>query len=140
MKDRRRELFILLNEGVKLEKIPTRLNINHKGEIQPAFLASIQLCHFLAQHHVDIAFIQETNSVPGYAQDLCLGYTAIVAPPSAFLFVPGVALLRHRFLCSGCIDLVHLDVHDQKMAVINCQNSIAANSIKQSLLWPYYKL
>ncbi|UYV73066.1 hypothetical protein LAZ67_10001732 [Cordylochernes scorpioides] len=38
MKDGRRELFILLNEGVKLERLPTRLNINHKGEIRPAFM------------------------------------------------------------------------------------------------------
>ncbi|UYV84690.1 hypothetical protein LAZ67_X003111 [Cordylochernes scorpioides] len=38
MKDGGWELFILLNEGVKLERLPTRLNINYKGEILPAFL------------------------------------------------------------------------------------------------------
>ncbi|UYV84582.1 hypothetical protein LAZ67_X002708 [Cordylochernes scorpioides] len=92
---------------------------------------SLELCHFLAQHHVDIAFIQETNKESlDYAQDLCLGYSAIVAPPAASrgsglacLFVQGVALLRHRVLWPGFIDLVHLDVHCQKMAVINCHLS-----------------
>ncbi|UYV61775.1 hypothetical protein LAZ67_1006465 [Cordylochernes scorpioides] len=75
----------------------------------------------------------ETNKESlDYTQDLCLGYSAIVAPPAASrgsglacLFVPGVALLRHRVLWPGCIDLVHLNVHGQKMAVINCHLSHA---------------
>ncbi|UYV73065.1 hypothetical protein LAZ67_10001731 [Cordylochernes scorpioides] len=94
---------------------------------------SLELCHFLAQHHVDIAFIQETNKESlDYAQGLCLGYSAIVASPAASrgsglacLFVPGVALLRHRVLWPGCIDFVHLNVHGQMMAVINCHLSHA---------------
>ncbi|UYV84532.1 hypothetical protein LAZ67_X002484 [Cordylochernes scorpioides] len=63
-------------------------------------------------------------------QDLHLGYSAIVDPPTtsrgsrlACLFVPGVVLLRHRVLWPGCIDVVNLDVHGQKMAVINCHLS-----------------
>ncbi|UYV74140.1 hypothetical protein LAZ67_11002225 [Cordylochernes scorpioides] len=67
-----------------------------------------------------------------YAQYLCLGYSAIFATPAASrgsglacLFVPGVALLRHRVLWPGCIDLVYLNVHGQKMAVINCHLSHA---------------
>ncbi|UYV72164.1 hypothetical protein LAZ67_9002049 [Cordylochernes scorpioides] len=38
---------------------------------------------------------------------------------------PGVALLRHRVLWPEYIDLVHLNVHGQKMAVINCHLSHA---------------
>ncbi|UYV63066.1 hypothetical protein LAZ67_2003043 [Cordylochernes scorpioides] len=197
MKDGRRELFILLNEGVKLERLSTRLNINHKGEILPAFLVygvnhpkgwpgtwrcgfpdpthpstsvsptlegrlgthnepprhdtqregsplvteALELFHFLAQNHVDIAFIQERNKESlDYAQDLCLGYSAIVAPPAASRgsglachFVPGFALLRHRVLWPGCIDLVHLDVHGHKRAVINCHLSHAPHKRLEQL-------
>ncbi|UYV63065.1 hypothetical protein LAZ67_2003029, partial [Cordylochernes scorpioides] len=107
------------------------MTLNARGLI--ARDRSLELCHFLAQHHVDITFIQETNKESlDYAQDLCLGYSAIVAPPAASrgsglasLFVPGVALLQHRVLGPVCIDLVHLDVHGQKMAVINCHLSHA---------------
>ncbi|UYV60544.1 K02A2.6-like, partial [Cordylochernes scorpioides] len=77
--------------------------------------------------------LEETNKESrDYAQDLCLGYSTIVASPAASrgsglacLFVPGVALLRHRVLWPGCIDLVHLNVNGQKMAVINCHLSHA---------------
>ncbi|UYV65014.1 K02A2.6-like [Cordylochernes scorpioides] len=37
--DGRREAFILLREGVKLETLPTRLNIKSKGDTLPAFLS-----------------------------------------------------------------------------------------------------
>ncbi|UYV63764.1 hypothetical protein LAZ67_2005547 [Cordylochernes scorpioides] len=37
--DARREPFILLNDGVKLDRLPTRLEIQSKGDTLPAFLS-----------------------------------------------------------------------------------------------------
>ncbi|UYV79383.1 hypothetical protein LAZ67_17002403, partial [Cordylochernes scorpioides] len=87
----------------------------------------LNLCHVLRQHRVDIAFVQETNAhhLDG-AQDLCLGYNAVVAPPDAILgsglacvFALGISVSRHRVLWPVHIALVDLDVLGQEMAFIN---------------------
>ncbi|UYV79789.1 hypothetical protein LAZ67_18000661 [Cordylochernes scorpioides] len=88
---------------------------------------SLSLCHLLRQHRVDIALVQETNThhLDG-AQDLCLGYDAITAPPDAIsgsglacIYAPGVTVLRHRILWPGHIVLATFNVHGQEMTVIN---------------------
>ncbi|UYV68026.1 hypothetical protein LAZ67_5002856 [Cordylochernes scorpioides] len=88
---------------------------------------SLSLCHLLKQHRVDIALVQETNThhLDG-AQDLCLGYDAITAPPDAIsgsglacIYVPGVTVSRHRILWPGHIVLATFNVHGQEMTVIN---------------------
>ncbi|UYV85181.1 hypothetical protein LAZ67_X004834 [Cordylochernes scorpioides] len=92
---------------------------------------SIELCHFLRQHRVDVAFIQETNASSLDAiQHLCLGYSAVIVPPAALrglglacLFVPRVAVLRQRVLCPGNIFIVSIDVRGQEVRVINCHLS-----------------
>ncbi|UYV78573.1 K02A2.6-like [Cordylochernes scorpioides] len=92
---------------------------------------SIELCHFLTQHRIDVAFVQETNtSSLNTIQDLCLGYLAAVVPPTAIrgsglacIFAPGVAVLGQRILWPGHISVVSLDVHGQEVSVINCHLS-----------------
>ncbi|UYV62235.1 hypothetical protein LAZ67_1008329 [Cordylochernes scorpioides] len=92
---------------------------------------SIELCHFLRQHRIDVAFVQETNtSSLDTIQDLCLGYLAAVVPPTAIrgsglacIFAPGVAVLGQRILWPGHISIVSLDVHGQEVSVINCHLS-----------------
>ncbi|UYV84458.1 K02A2.6-like [Cordylochernes scorpioides] len=88
---------------------------------------SLSLCHLLRQHRVDIALVQETNThhLDG-AQDLCLGYDAITAPPDAIsgsglacIYAPGITVSRHRILWPGHIVLATLNVHGQEMTVIN---------------------
>ncbi|UYV85062.1 K02A2.6-like, partial [Cordylochernes scorpioides] len=88
---------------------------------------SLSLCHLLRQHRVDIALVQETNTphLDG-AQDLCLGYDAITAPPDAIsgsglacIYAPGVTVSRHRILWPGHIVLAAFNVHGQEMTVIN---------------------
>ncbi|UYV75515.1 hypothetical protein LAZ67_13000448, partial [Cordylochernes scorpioides] len=88
---------------------------------------SLSLCHLLRQHRVDIALVQETNThhLDG-AQDLCLGYDAITAPPDAIsgsglacIYAPGVTVSRHRILWPGHIVLATFNVHGQEMTVIN---------------------
>ncbi|UYV72206.1 hypothetical protein LAZ67_9002175, partial [Cordylochernes scorpioides] len=92
---------------------------------------SIELCHFLRQHRVDVAFIQETNtSSLDPIQHLCLGYSAATVPPAALrgsglacFFAPGVAVLRQRVLWPGNISIVSIDVRGQEVRVINCHLS-----------------
>ncbi|UYV77434.1 hypothetical protein LAZ67_15001018 [Cordylochernes scorpioides] len=92
---------------------------------------SIELCHFLRQHRVDVAFIQETNvSSLDAIQHLCLGYSAVIVPPAALrgsglacLFASGVAVLRQRVLWPGNISIVSIDVRGQEVRVINCHLS-----------------
>ncbi|UYV84048.1 hypothetical protein LAZ67_X000976 [Cordylochernes scorpioides] len=88
---------------------------------------SLSLCHLLRQHRVDIALVQETNThhLDG-AQDLCLGYDVITAPPDAIsgsglacIYAPGVTVSRHRILWPGHIVLATFNVHGQEMTVIN---------------------
>ncbi|UYV67684.1 hypothetical protein LAZ67_5001586 [Cordylochernes scorpioides] len=88
---------------------------------------SLALCHLLKQHHVDIAFVQETNAFHlGSGQDLCLGYSAVIlAHPVAIsgsglacVFGPGVAVLRQRILWPGHIALATIDVHGEEMTAI----------------------
>ncbi|UYV69352.1 hypothetical protein LAZ67_6003297 [Cordylochernes scorpioides] len=88
---------------------------------------SLSLCHLLRQNRVDIALVQETNThhLDG-AQDLCLGYDAITAPPDAIsgsglacIYAPGITVSRHRILWPGHIVLATLNVHGQEMTVIN---------------------
>ncbi|UYV65945.1 hypothetical protein LAZ67_3005963, partial [Cordylochernes scorpioides] len=88
---------------------------------------SLSLCHLLRQHRVDIALVQETNThhLDG-AQDLCLGYDAITAPPDAIsgsglacIYASGVTVSRHRILWPGHIVLAAFNVHGQEMTVIN---------------------
>ncbi|UYV74925.1 hypothetical protein LAZ67_12001817 [Cordylochernes scorpioides] len=88
---------------------------------------SLSLCHLPRQHRVDIALVQETNThhLDG-AQDLCLGYDAITAPPDAIsgsglacIYAPGVTVSRHRILWPGHIVLATFNVHGQEMTVIN---------------------
>ncbi|UYV73940.1 hypothetical protein LAZ67_11001531 [Cordylochernes scorpioides] len=88
---------------------------------------SLSLCHLLRQHRVDDALVQETNThhLDG-AQDLCLGYDAITAPPDAIsgsglacISAPGVTVSRHRILWPGHIVLATFNVHGQEMTVIN---------------------
>ncbi|UYV75895.1 hypothetical protein LAZ67_13001701 [Cordylochernes scorpioides] len=166
--DGRREAFILLRDGVRLETLPTRLTIHSKGDTLSAFLSfgikcskcdppedqeslarptapmnhrvatinarglatrgrSLALCHLLRQHHVDIAFVQETNAFHlGSGQDLCLGYSAVIlAHPVAIsgsglacVFGPGVAVLQQRILWPGHIALATIDVHGEEMTAI----------------------
>ncbi|UYV72610.1 hypothetical protein LAZ67_10000046, partial [Cordylochernes scorpioides] len=209
--DGRREAFILLHEGVRLETLPARLTIQSKGDTLSAFLSfgikcskcgsqghrrascpslarrnfdapkrvtplprfrlllllppclselvtntrpapppsrdiiigftiasinarglatrnkSLSLCHLLRQHRVDIALVQETNThhLDG-AQDLCLGYDAITAPPDAIsgsglacIYAPGVTVSQHRILWPGHIVLAAFNLHGQEMTVIN---------------------
>ncbi|UYV72187.1 hypothetical protein LAZ67_9002132 [Cordylochernes scorpioides] len=75
-----------------------------------------------------------------YSQDFYFGYSAIFARLTASrgsglacLFVLGVALLRHRVLWPGLIDVVHLDVLSQKMTVINCHLSHAPHERLEQL-------
>ncbi|UYV75771.1 hypothetical protein LAZ67_13001284 [Cordylochernes scorpioides] len=92
---------------------------------------SIELCHFLRQHRVDVAFVQETNtSSLDLIQHLCLGYSAATVPPAALrgsglacFFAPGVAVLRQRVLWPGNISIVSIDVRGQEVRVINCHLS-----------------
>ncbi|UYV66108.1 hypothetical protein LAZ67_4000302, partial [Cordylochernes scorpioides] len=79
------------------------------------------------QHHVDIAFVQETNAFHlGSGQDLCLGYSAVVlAHPVAIsgsglacVFGPGVAVLEQRILWPGHIALATIDVRGEEMTAI----------------------
>ncbi|UYV73189.1 hypothetical protein LAZ67_10002146 [Cordylochernes scorpioides] len=100
--DGRREAFILLKEGVKLDRLPTRLEIKSKGDTLPAFLSF------------------------GIKPRLCLGYSAVVTPPIAIsgsglacVFGPGVAVLRQRVLWPGHIALAVIDVHGEEMTIIN---------------------
>ncbi|UYV71439.1 hypothetical protein LAZ67_8003199 [Cordylochernes scorpioides] len=87
---------------------------------------SIELCYFLRQHRIDVAFVQETNALfLDIIQDLCLGYLAAVKPPTvirgsglACVFAPRVAVLW-----PGYISIVSLDVHGQEVSVINCHLS-----------------
>ncbi|UYV66686.1 hypothetical protein LAZ67_4002568 [Cordylochernes scorpioides] len=88
---------------------------------------SLALCHLLRQHHVDIAFVQETNAFHlGSGQDLCLGYSAVVlAHPVAIsgsglacVFGPGVAVLHQRILWPGHIALATIDVRGEEMTAI----------------------
>ncbi|UYV73898.1 ZKSCAN1 [Cordylochernes scorpioides] len=120
--DGRREAFILLHEGVRLETLPTRLTIHSKGDTLSAFLS-----FGIKQHHVDIAFVQETNAFHlGSGQDLCLGYNAVVlAHPVAIsgsglacVFGPGVAVIQQRVLWPGHIALATIDVHGEEMTAI----------------------
>ncbi|UYV74083.1 hypothetical protein LAZ67_11002056 [Cordylochernes scorpioides] len=80
-----------------------------------------------ATPRVDIALVQETNAhhLDG-AQDLCLGYDAVTAPPDAIsgsglacIYAPGVTVSRHRILWPGHIVLAAINVHGQEMTVIN---------------------
>ncbi|UYV84783.1 hypothetical protein LAZ67_X003474 [Cordylochernes scorpioides] len=120
--DGRREAFILLREGVRLESLPTRMTIKSKGDTLSAFLS-----FGIKQHHVDIAFVEETNAFHlGSGQDLCLGYRAVVlAHPVAIsgsglacVFGPGVAVLQQRILWPGHIALAAIDVHGEDMTAI----------------------
>ncbi|UYV74382.1 hypothetical protein LAZ67_11003315 [Cordylochernes scorpioides] len=79
------------------------------------------------EHHVDIAFVQETNAFHlGSGQDLCLGYNAVIlAHPVAIsgsglacVFGPGVAVLRQRILWPDHIALATIDVHGEEMTAI----------------------
>ncbi|UYV73455.1 hypothetical protein LAZ67_10003334, partial [Cordylochernes scorpioides] len=96
-------------------------NINARG------LATGEICHLLRQHHVDIAFVQETNAFHlGSGQDLCLSYSAVVlAHPVAIsgsglacVFGPGVAVLQQRILWPGHIALATIDVRGEEMTAI----------------------
>ncbi|UYV84968.1 hypothetical protein LAZ67_X004149 [Cordylochernes scorpioides] len=84
------ELKILLpsisdTQRTALNRLARNLMVRIPGSNTPLYKRlSDELCHFLAQHHVDIVFIQETNKESlDYAQYLCLGYSVIVAPPAA---------------------------------------------------------
>ncbi|UYV80778.1 hypothetical protein LAZ67_19001715 [Cordylochernes scorpioides] len=96
-------------------------SINARG--LAAHERSIELCHFLRQHRVDVAFIQETNvSSLDAIQHLCLGYSATIVPPAALrcsglacLFAPGVAVLRQRVMWPGNISIVSIDVRGQEV-------------------------
>ncbi|UYV75651.1 hypothetical protein LAZ67_13000854 [Cordylochernes scorpioides] len=91
-------------------------------------LMAVQLCHFLRQHRVDVAFIQNTNVTSlDSIQHLCLGYSAVIVPPAALrgsglacLFDPGVAVLWQRVLWPSNISIVSIDVRGQEVRVINC--------------------
>ncbi|UYV71245.1 hypothetical protein LAZ67_8002378 [Cordylochernes scorpioides] len=110
-------------------ELPRLASINVRG--LAARERSIELCHFLRQHRIDVAFVQETNtSSLDTIQDLCLGYLAAVVPPTAIrgsglacIFAPGVAVLGQRILWPGHISIVSLDVHGQEVSVINCHLS-----------------
>ncbi|UYV70250.1 CDC42, partial [Cordylochernes scorpioides] len=63
---------------------------------------SIELCHFLRQHRVDVAFIQETNtSSLDPIQHLCLGYSARHRAPAALRGSASPASSRRGSLSCG---------------------------------------
>ncbi|UYV75676.1 hypothetical protein LAZ67_13000975 [Cordylochernes scorpioides] len=92
---------------------------------------SLELCSFLKQHAVDIAFVHETNvSTLDAVEDLCLGYTAAVAPASAIrgsglgcLVAPGISILGKRIMFPGKVAVFDVDVRGQQTKFINCHLS-----------------
>ncbi|UYV66970.1 hypothetical protein LAZ67_4003492 [Cordylochernes scorpioides] len=92
---------------------------------------SVELCCFLKQHAVDVAFVQETNVlVLNNVRDLCLGYSAVFAPLStprgsglAVIVAPGVTVLWHRVLWPGKIAIASVKIRGLETRVINCHLS-----------------
>ncbi|UYV84630.1 hypothetical protein LAZ67_X002906 [Cordylochernes scorpioides] len=81
---------------------------------------SIELCCFLGQHAVDVAFIQETNVTTLHSvEDLCLGYRAEV--------------IGQRVLSPGKIDAFDVTIRGIKATFINCHLSHAPNERLQQL-------
>ncbi|UYV84596.1 hypothetical protein LAZ67_X002756 [Cordylochernes scorpioides] len=92
---------------------------------------SVELCCFLKQHAVDVAFVQETNVLAlNNVRDLCLGYSAVFAPSStprgsglAVILAPGVSVLWHRVLWPGKIAIASVKIRGLETRVINCHLS-----------------
>ncbi|UYV63235.1 hypothetical protein LAZ67_2003507, partial [Cordylochernes scorpioides] len=92
---------------------------------------SVELCCFLKQHAVDVAFVQETNVLAlNNVRDLCLGYSAVFAPSStprgsglAVIVAPGVTVLWHRVLWPGKIAIASVKIRGLETRVINCHLS-----------------
>ncbi|UYV63119.1 hypothetical protein LAZ67_2003187 [Cordylochernes scorpioides] len=88
---------------------------------------SIELCYFLEQHEVDVAFIQETNvTTLDSVEDLCLGYRAEVVHSSgargsglACIFSSGVQVIGQRFLSPGKIVAFDVIIRGIKATIIN---------------------
>ncbi|UYV64030.1 hypothetical protein LAZ67_2006363 [Cordylochernes scorpioides] len=145
--DGRREAYILLHEGMKLDKLPTHLDLKSKGDSLPAFLSfGIKCskcgkqghrranCPTLARRNIDPkrpaslsqhSSKKRTPTISMAPKTSALGYNAVVEPPDAILgsglaclFALGVTVSRHRVLWPGHIALVDLDVHGQEMTFI----------------------
>ncbi|UYV65455.1 K02A2.6-like [Cordylochernes scorpioides] len=83
--------------------------------------------HLLASKLID----KETNvSDLDAVEDLCLGYTAALAPASAIrgsglacLVAPGISILRKRIMFPGKVAVFDVDVRVQRTEFINCHLS-----------------
>ncbi|UYV68365.1 hypothetical protein LAZ67_5004094 [Cordylochernes scorpioides] len=92
---------------------------------------SMELCCFLQQHAIDIAFVQEANvTALDNEQDLCSGYKATITPSTstigsglACVAAPGVTTLWQRILWPGKIAVVCANVRGHQMAFVNCHLS-----------------
>ncbi|UYV63695.1 hypothetical protein LAZ67_2005337 [Cordylochernes scorpioides] len=92
---------------------------------------SIELCCFLGQHAVYVAFIQETNvTTLDSVEDLCLGYRAEVVPASgargsglACIFSSDVQVIGQRVLSPGKIAAFDVTIRGIKATFINCHLS-----------------
>ncbi|UYV74304.1 hypothetical protein LAZ67_11002940, partial [Cordylochernes scorpioides] len=102
---------------------------------------SIELCCFLKQHAVDIAFIQETNvTTLDSVEDLCLGYRAAVVPASgargsglACIFSSGVQVIGQQVLSPGKIAAFDVTIWGSKATFVNCHLSHAPDERLQQL-------
>ncbi|UYV85186.1 hypothetical protein LAZ67_X004869 [Cordylochernes scorpioides] len=102
---------------------------------------SIELCCFLKQHAVDIAFIQETNvTTLDSVEDLCLGYRAAVVPASgargsglACIFSSGVQVIGQQVLSPGKIAAFDVTIRGSKATFVNCHLSHAPDERLQQL-------
>ncbi|UYV74914.1 hypothetical protein LAZ67_12001793 [Cordylochernes scorpioides] len=92
---------------------------------------SIELCCFLGQNAVDVAFIQETYvTALDSAENLYLGYRAEVVPASgargsvlACIFSSGVQVIGQRVLSPGKIAAFDVTIWGIKATFINCHLS-----------------
>ncbi|UYV81189.1 hypothetical protein LAZ67_20000273, partial [Cordylochernes scorpioides] len=102
---------------------------------------SIELCCFLKQHAVDIAFIQETNvTTLDSVEDLCLGYRAAVVPASgargsglACIFSSCVQVIGQQVLSPGKIAAFDVTIRGSKATFVNCHLSHAPDERLQQL-------
>ncbi|UYV61134.1 hypothetical protein LAZ67_1003542 [Cordylochernes scorpioides] len=94
---------------------------------------SMELCCFLQQHAIDIAFVQEANvTALDNKQDLCFGYKATIAPSTstigselACVAASGVTILWQRILWPGKIAVVCANVRGHQRTFVNCHLSHA---------------
>ncbi|UYV84873.1 hypothetical protein LAZ67_X003822 [Cordylochernes scorpioides] len=127
---RGRVIQAIANKG-PMKALIAALNPEQAACLTDLTTKSVELCCFLKQHAVDVAFVQETNVLAlNNVRDLCLGYSAVFAPSStprgsglAVILAPGVTVLWHRVLWPGKIAIASVKIRGLETRVINCHLS-----------------